>query len=61
LLKEGDPQFQSTKTMLSPGAMISFIVKGDEQSSFRFLDSLKMINLPSAWAAQNRSLNILRQ
>lgn len=46
LLKEGDPQYTIYKKQcLSPGAMISFIVKGDEQASFRFLDSLKMVKL----------------
>jgi methionine-gamma-lyase len=46
LLKEGDPQYTIYKKQcLSPGAMISFIIKGDEQASFRFLDSLKMVKL----------------
>jgi methionine-gamma-lyase len=46
LLKEGDPQYDIYKKQcLSPGAMISFIIKGDEQASFRFLDSLKMVKL----------------
>jgi methionine-gamma-lyase len=46
LLKEGEPQYTIYKKQcLSPGAMISFIIKGDEQASFRFLDSLKMIKL----------------
>jgi methionine-gamma-lyase len=46
LLKEGDPQYSIYKKQcLSPGAMISFIVKGDEPASFRFLDSLKMVKL----------------
>jgi len=46
LLKEGDPQYTIYKKQcLSPGAMISFIVKGDEKASFRFLDSLQMVKL----------------
>ncbi len=46
LLKEGDPQYTIYKRQcLSPGAMISFIIKGDEQASFRFLDALKMVKL----------------
>jgi methionine-gamma-lyase len=46
LLKDGDPQYRIYKKQcLSPGAMISFIVNGDEQASFRFLDSLKMVKL----------------
>ena len=46
LLKEGDPQYAVYKKQcLSPGAMISFIVRGDEQASFRFLDALKMVKL----------------
>jgi methionine-gamma-lyase len=46
LLKEGDPQYTIYKRQcLSPGAMISFIIKGDEEASFRFLDSLKMVKL----------------
>lgn len=46
LIKENDPQYTIYKKQcLSPGAMISFIIKGDEQASFRFLDSLKMVKL----------------
>jgi methionine-gamma-lyase len=46
LLKEGDQQYIIYKKQcLSPGAMISFIVKGNEEASFRFLDSLKMVKL----------------
>ncbi len=46
LLKEGDPQYAIYKKQcLSPGAMISFLIKGDEKASFRFLDSLKMVKL----------------
>ena len=46
LLKEGDPQYAIYKKQcLAPGAMISFLVKGGEKESFKFLDSLKMIKL----------------
>ena len=46
LLQKGEAQYDIYKKQcLSPGAMISFIVKGDQQASFRFLDSLKMVKL----------------
>lgn len=46
LLDEKDPQYAIYKRQcLSPGAMISFLVKGGEKEAFKFLDSLKMIKL----------------
>ncbi len=46
LLDEKDPQYAIYKKQcLSPGAMISFLVKGGEKEAFKFLDSLKMIKL----------------
>jgi methionine-gamma-lyase len=46
LLKESDPQYAIYKKQcLAPGAMISFEVNGDESTSFKVLDSLKMIRL----------------
>lgn len=46
LLKEGDPQYTIYKKQcLSPGAMISFDVKGGEHEAFVVLNSLKMIKL----------------
>jgi methionine-gamma-lyase len=46
LLKKGQRQYQIYKQQcLSPGAMISFDVKGGEKSAFKFLDSLNLIKL----------------
>jgi len=46
LLKESDAQYAIYKKQcLSPGAMISFEVKGGEAEAFKVLDSLKMIRL----------------
>jgi len=46
LIKESDPQYAIYKKQcLSPGAMISFEIKGDEKAAFKVLDSLKMIRL----------------
>ena len=46
LLKESDPQYKIYKKQcLSPGAMISFEIRGDEKAAFKVLDSLKMIRL----------------
>jgi methionine-gamma-lyase len=45
-LKEDDPQFEIYKRQcLSPGAMISFDVRGGEHEAFRVLNSLKLIKL----------------
>jgi methionine-gamma-lyase len=46
LLKESDPQYKIFKKQcLSPGAMLSFDVKGKEKEAFRFLNNLKLIKL----------------
>ena len=46
LLQENDPQYAIYRRQcLSPGAMISFSIKGSEREAFRFLDSLKMVKL----------------
>ncbi|MBI3194898.1 MAG: cystathionine gamma-synthase family protein [Ignavibacteriae bacterium] len=46
LLKENDPQYAIYKKQcLSPGAMISFDVKGGENEAFTFLNNLKLIKL----------------
>jgi methionine-gamma-lyase len=46
LLNETDSQYSIFKKQcLSPGAMISFEVKGGEAEAFKVLDSLKMIRL----------------
>jgi len=45
-LKQNDPQFRIFKTQcLSPGAMLSFDIKGDEKEAFAFLNNLKIIKL----------------
>ncbi|RMF54386.1 MAG: cystathionine gamma-synthase family protein [Calditrichaeota bacterium] len=45
-LTEGDPQFEIyRKQCLSPGAMISFDIRGGEKQAFRFLNSLKLFKL----------------
>ena len=46
MLKETDPQYGIYKRQcLSPGAMISFDVKGGEKEAFMFLNNLKLIKL----------------
>lgn len=46
LLKKGNPQYKIYKQQcLSPGAMISFDIKGGEKQAFKFLNSLKLIKL----------------
>lgn len=46
LLKKGNPQFKIYKQQcLSPGAMISFDVKGGEKQAFKVLNSMKLIKL----------------
>jgi methionine-gamma-lyase len=46
LLKETDPQYAIYKRQcLAPGAMMSFLIKGDEKAAFKFLNSLKLIKL----------------
>lgn len=46
LLKKGHPQYNTYKTQcLSPGAMISFDVKGGEKKAFKVLNNLKLIKL----------------
>lgn len=46
LLKKGQKQFQIYKRQcLSPGAMISFDVKGGEKDAFKVLNSLQLIKL----------------
>ncbi len=46
LIDTKDPQYAIYKKQcLSPGAMISFMIKGGEKEAFRFLDSLKMVKL----------------
>lgn len=45
-IKEGTKQFEVYKKQcLSPGAMISFDIKGGEKEAFRFLNNLEMIKL----------------
>ena len=46
LLKKGDKQYAIFKNQcLSPGAMISFDVKGGEKKAFKVLNALKLIKL----------------
>jgi methionine-gamma-lyase len=46
LIDESDPQFKVyEKQCLSPGAMVSFDVKGGEKEAFTFLNHLKLIKL----------------
>lgn len=46
LLTEDDPQYEIYKRQCSsPGAMVSFDVKGGEAEAFRMLNALKMIKL----------------
>lgn len=46
LLKKGNPQYVIYKRQcLSPGAMISFDIKGGEKQAFKVLNSLKLIKL----------------
>ncbi|MGB0883617.1 MAG: cystathionine gamma-synthase family protein [Flavobacteriales bacterium] len=46
LLKEDDPNYETYKKQYSsPGAMISFYIKGGEAEAFRFLNQLKLIKL----------------
>lgn len=46
LLKESDPQYVIYKKQcLAPGAMISFLIKGDEATAFKFLNALKLVKL----------------
>ncbi len=46
LLNKKDPQYQIFKKQcLSPGAMLSFYIKGKEKQAFRFLNHLKLIHL----------------
>ncbi|WP_087938673.1 cystathionine gamma-synthase family protein [Algoriphagus faecimaris] len=45
-LKESDSQYTIYRRQLSsPGAMVSFDIKGGEQEAFAFLDSLKLFKL----------------
>ncbi len=45
-LTEGDPQFEIYRRQcLSPGAMISFDIRGGEAQAFRFLNALKLFHL----------------
>ena len=46
LIKEDDPDYELYKRQYSsPGAMMAFEVKGGEAEAFRFLNSLKLIQL----------------
>ncbi|GAB4454946.1 MAG: hypothetical protein OHK0036_18610 [Bacteroidia bacterium] len=46
LLDKKDPQYKIFKKQcLSPGAMLSFYIKGKEKQAFRFLNNLKLIHL----------------
>ncbi len=46
LIKEKDPQYRIyKKQFLSPGAMVSFDVKGGEKKAFKFLNNLQLIKL----------------
>lgn len=46
LIPEGTPEYDLYKRQyLSPGAMLSFDVKGGEAEAFRFLNALKLIKL----------------
>lgn len=46
LLKENDPQLEVYKRQcLSPGAMVSFDIKGGEAEAFAFLNHLRLIKL----------------
>lgn len=46
LLEDSDPQYAIYKRQcLSPGAMVSFDVKGGEKQAFAFLNNLKLIKL----------------
>jgi methionine-gamma-lyase len=46
LIKEEDPDYEIYKRQYSsPGAMLAFEVKGGEAEAFRFLNSLKLIQL----------------
>ena len=46
LLHKKDPQYKIFKKQaLSPGAMLSFYIKGGEKQAFRFLNHLKIIRL----------------
>jgi len=45
-IEEGDPQYLIYKKQYSsPGAMLSFEIKGGEKEAFKFLNSLKLIKL----------------
>lgn len=45
-LREGDPQYAIyRKQCLAPGSMISFDIRGDEKTAFRFLNALKVFHL----------------
>jgi len=45
-LEEDDPQYEIYKKQcLSPGAMISFDIKGGEEEAFKFINALKLIHL----------------
>jgi len=45
-LKEGEPQHEVYRRQcLSPGAMVSFEVRGGEAEAFRFLDALRLVKL----------------
>lgn len=46
LIDKNDPQYKIFKKQaLSPGAMISFYIKGGEKQAFKFLNNLKLIHL----------------
>jgi methionine-gamma-lyase len=45
-LREGEPQHEVYRRQcLSPGAMVSFEVRGAEAEAFRFLDALRLVKL----------------
>ena len=45
-LREGEPQHEVYRRQcLSPGAMVSFEVRGGEAEAFRFLDALRLVKL----------------
>lgn len=46
LLDKKDPQYKIFKKQcLSPGAMLSFYIKGNQKQAFKFLNNLQLINL----------------
>jgi len=46
LLKKGDGQYEIYKKQcLSPGAMVSFDIKGGEENAFKFLNGLQLIKI----------------